>query len=171
MRYTPEYKNLQEQLHQQGGYGTSGFKHADQILSLAKQLGTRNILDFGCGQQTLQKAIPFPITNYDPFIKGLDAEPAVHDLVVCSDVLEHIEPDCLLDVIDHLVSKVGKMLFVDVACRPAKKQLADGRNAHLLQEDPSWWLLKLVPYFDPVFFQKYEGGFVAALTPKAGFLV
>lgn len=166
MRFSQGYKELQEQLHTRGDYGTSGFKHADQIMALAKQLGTRNIMDYGCGQQTLQKALPFPITNYDPFIKGLDAEPEAHDLVVCSDVLEHIERDCLIYVLNHLCSKTQRMLFVDVACRPAKKTLADGRNAHLIQERGSWWIQQLIPYFEPVYFQTYEGGFVAAFIPK-----
>lgn len=171
MRFSQGYKEQQKKLHAAGDYGVSGFKHADQVMQLAKQLNTRSILDYGSGQQTLQKGIPFPITNYDPFVVGCEEEPTTHDLVVCSDVLEHIEPDCVADVLQHIWSKTTKLLFVDVACRPAKKYLEDGRNAHLIQESPSWWLLKLIPYFEPVYFQTYVGGFVAVLTPKVGFLV
>lgn len=166
MRFTSVYEDLQRQLHAQGGYGHSGFKHADRVLDLAKRMNTREILDYGCGQQTLQKAIPFPITNYDPFIKGCDGEPAIHALVVCGDVLEHIEPDCLDDVLVHLHSKVGQVVFFDVAIRPAKKILADGRNAHLIIESPTWWIARLGKYFDPQSFQTYpEGGFVGLFTP------
>src|ERR1700676_2206422 len=118
MRFTQGYKEQQKLLHSVGDYGVSGFKHCERVLDLAKQLQTRDILDYGCGRQTLQKGIPFPITNYDPFFPGCDEEPAVHDLVVCGDVLEHIEPECLPDVLAHLHSKIGKLLFVDVACRP-----------------------------------------------------
>jgi len=154
-------------LHQTSpDYGTSGYKHADRIQQLAKQIGTKDLLDYGCGKQTLSKSLPFAITNYDPFIAGFDADPRVHDLVVCSDVLEHIEPECIGDVITHLSSKVGKALFVDVACRPAKKVLADGRNAHLIQTAPSWWLTQLMQYLEPGFFQTYEGGFVAVFMPR-----
>lgn len=164
-RYTDQYMQLQKQLHAAGGYGVSGYKHADRILDLAKKLGTKEILDYGCGSQTLQKAIPFPITNYDPFISGLDAEPMPHPIVVCSDVLEHIEPDCLDDVLGHLHSKTGTILFGDVACRPAKKVLADGRNAHLIIETPLWWLSRLAPYFNPENFVTYDGGFCGIWTP------
>lgn len=164
MRFSDDYKVLQKQLHADLSYGTSGYKHADRILDIAKRMNTRSILDYGCGKQTLQKAIPFPITNYDPMIAGLDANPAVHDLVVCSDVLEHIEPECLDGVLAHLREVTGKALFVDVACRPAKKTLADGRNAHLIQEKPSWWLNRILRLFDVSFFQVYEGGFIAVLT-------
>lgn len=166
MRYSSGYKSLQQELHARGGYGTSGYKHAQHVLELAKRLETRSILDYGCGQQTLQKNVPFAITNYDPFIPGCEDEPEAHDIVVCSDVLEHIEHDCLIEVLTHIHSKTKRMLFVDVAQRPAKKELADGRNAHLIQESTTWWLQKLLPYFEPKSLQTYEGGFVAAFTPN-----
>ena len=167
MRYTSQYQNLQQELHSRNcGYGTSGFKHAQHVLELAKRLETRSVLDYGCGQHSLQKAIPFMITEYDPFVPGYEEDPEPHDLVVCTDVLEHIEPDCLEDVLAHIHSKTRKMLFADVAQRPAKKELADGRNAHLLQESTTWWLQRLLPYFEPVSLQTYGGGFVAAFTPN-----
>lgn len=167
-RYTEQYKSMQSQMHNAiPEYGTSGYKHADRILQLAASFGTKDILDYGCGKQTLSRALPFAITNYDPFIAGFDADPRVHDVVVCSDVLEHIEPDCLDDVLAHLTSKVGKVLFVDVACRPAKKTLPDGRNAHLIQTPPSWWMLKFCSIMEPLVLQTYEvGGFVAVFAPK-----
>lgn len=166
MRYTTQYKELQKELHARNvGYGTSGFKHAQHVMDLAERMNTRDILDYGCGAQTLQKNIPFAITNYDPFIAGCDEEPDPHDMVVCGDVLEHIEPECLDDVIRHIHSKTKCLLFIDVAQRQAAKQLADGRNAHLIQESTSWWLQRLMTYFEPKSLQSYEGGFVAVFTP------
>ena len=167
MRYSANYRDLQKELHARNvGYGTSGYKHAGHVLELAKRMETKEVLDYGCGTQTLQKNIPWAITNYDPFIAGCDDEPDPHDLVVCSDVLEHIEPDCVPDVLAHLHSKTKRLLFVDVATRMAKKELADGRNAHLIVEDTNWWLQKLMPYFEVKSLQSYEGGFVAAFTPN-----
>lgn len=167
MRYSGQYKELQKELHtREAGYGTSGVKHAGHVQELAKRMGTRDVLDYGCGKQTLQKNIPFPITNYDPFIEGCDSEPDPHDLVVCSDVLEHIEPDCLPDVLTHLREKTKQVLLVDVATRLAKKSLADGRNAHLIIKETLWWLATLGPWFDVQSVQSYEGGFVATFTPR-----
>jgi|ERR1700692_98906 len=167
MRYSSNYKALQQELHaREPQYGTSGLKHAGHVQELAKRMNTRDVLDYGCGKQTLQKNIPFPITNYDPFIVGLDDEPDPHNLVVCSDVLEHIEPDCLGDVLAHLRAKTKQVLFVDVACRLAKKSLADGRNAHLIIQDTLWWLNQLGKLFDVQSVQSYEGGFVATFTPR-----
>lgn len=167
MRFSQGYKDQQKKLHESGEYGVSGFKHCDRVLDLAKQLKTKSILDYGSGRETLQKGIPFPITNYDPMIVGRDEEPAVHDLVVCSDVMEHIEPEYLSDVLQHLRSVTGKLLFVDVATRPALKYLSDGRNAHLIIESGSWWLGRLTKFYEPEYFQTYGGGFVAVFTPKA----
>lgn len=168
MRFTEQYAQLQKELHARNvGYGTSGYKHGDRILDLAQKMKTRSILDYGCGQRTLAKIIPFPITSYDPMLPGYDDEPEPHDLVVCGDVLEHIEPECLIEVLAHLKSKTKAVLFADIACRPAKKSLADGRNAHIIQASPSWWLSQLASYFDPQSFQTYEGGFVGVWTPTA----
>ena len=167
MRYSGQYKELQKELHaREPGYGTSGMKHAGHVQELARRMETREILDYGCGKQTLQKNLPFPITNYDPFIAGCDDEPEPHNLVVCSDVLEHIEPDCLGYVLDDLHSKTKQVLFVDVATRLAKKSLADGRNAHLIIQDTLWWLNQLGSLFDVQSVQSYEGGFVGTFTPR-----
>ena len=62
-------------------------------------------------------------------------------------MLEHIEPDCLDDVLLHLRTKVKKRLFFAISLRPAGKTLADGRNAHLIVESAEWWLERLAPYF------------------------
>lgn len=99
-------------------------------------------------------------------IPELAERPTQHDLVVCSDVLEHIERECIVSVLLDLQSLTSKVLFIDVAMREAKKVLADGRNAHLIQESGSWWLTELIHFFEPVFFQTYDGGFVAVLMPK-----
>lgn len=166
MRYTEEYKALQQQLHAQGNYGGSGHKHAQYVLQLAQQLGSREVLDYGCGQCTLAKSLPFRITNYDPMQPEYDTEPEPHDLVVCSDVLEHIEPECLESVLEHLRSLTKRVCFIDVACRPANKTLADGRNAHLIQDEPTTWLNRVLRFgFKPTFYQVYNGGFIAVLTP------
>lgn len=163
---TNEYKALQEQLHtERVDYGTSSAKHVEPILGIAKQLETRDILDYGCGKALFQKGLPFPIQNYDPCISEYSRRPVAADIVVCTDVLEHIEPDCLKAVLDDIRSLTLKMLFVEIACRPAKKLLADGRNAHLIQENPNWWLTWLLPRFNLHSFQATDGSFTAILTP------
>jgi len=165
VRFTQEYEQLQRQLHAAGNYGTGGAKHADKIMELCNRLATKDVLDYGCGLGLLAKSLPFFIDQYDPFIPEHSKEPSPHDLVVCTDVLEHIEPACLEAVLKHMHSKCNKALFVDVATRPAKKILADGRNAHLIQEKPLWWLNQLAPWFEAQSMLSYGGGFFAVCTP------
>lgn len=165
-RFTPEYATLQKELHGRGSYGTSGAKHADRVLELSQKLKTRDVLDYACGQGWLQKSLPFPIQQYDPFIQGFDSEPGPADIVVCSDVLEHIEPECLSDVLEHLRGLTQKVILLDIATRPAKKFLADGRNAHLIQQHHCWWVDQIYKAgLDPHSFQTYGGGVVMLATP------
>ena len=64
-------------------------------------------------------------------------------MVACIDVLEHIEPQCLDSVLDHLAALTEGVAFLSIHTGPAVKVLSDGRNAHLTQEPMMWWLPKL----------------------------
>jgi hypothetical protein len=142
MLISEAYREQNKQLHKGGIFGTSGHKMAPLVGGMAIVHKTRNILDYGCGQRLLENALGFPIKNYDPCIEGLDAPPEPANIVVCGDVLEHIEPECLDAVLDdlHRVTHVVGMFHVDT--RPAMKTLPDGRNAHLIQQPAEWWFPK-----------------------------
>lgn len=164
--YSPEYKALQEQFHKdRPDYGVSGRRYADQILGIAQQMKTRDILDYGAGKATLQKSIPYPIQNYDPFIDEYSKRPVPADLVVCTDVMEHIESEHLHAVLLDIQSLAKQAVFFQIATGPAKKFLPDGRNAHLIQENGNWWLLRLLSHFDIRQFQDLGGGIIAICTP------
>ena len=150
-RVSPEYAKLNNQLHQTDErYGTSGHRHAPRVFMAAAQIarnGKCDVLDYGCGKQTLFKAIESAFgqvvgvryIGYDPCIPGLNKEPEPAEVVVCTDVMEHVETPCVGAVIDHLHSLTKEILIVDISLRPAKKVLADGRNAHLTLKDADWW--------------------------------
>ena len=166
MLITPEYQALQQQFHlDRPDYGMSSARHVDFILSMAQKMGTRDILDYGCGKATLQKGIPFPIQNYDPCMPEYAVRPIPADIIVCADVLEHIEPACLPAVLLDLQTLMKQVVFFHVSCRAAIKFLPDGRNAHLIQESPTWWLQQLLPLFDLTSFQIGKGEFTALMTP------
>jgi hypothetical protein len=137
------YRKLNQELHEKPHYGTSGVKFAPQVHALAISLQTQDILDYGCGKSTLADNLPFKIKQYDPAIPKYDKKPEPADLVVCTDVLEHIEPEHLEAVLDDLQRLVLKRGFFTIATRPAQRTLSDGRNAHLIQENGLWWLGKL----------------------------
>lgn len=136
-----EYLELNKELHTSNStYGTSGTKYLDDIVGIARDLNTQDILDYGCGKSWLALNLPFTIKQYDPAIEKYSSMPEPADLVVSTDVLEHIEPFYLDAVLDHLQSLTKKMCFLVVATRPARKTLKDGRNAHLIQKPAKWWM-------------------------------
>lgn len=144
-----EYRKLNAQLHQSNPhYGTSGEKAKEQVLALARSFKTTSVLDYGCGKGRLAASLPFPIWEYDPAIPGKEATPRPADIVVCGDVLEHIEPEHLDDVLEDLKRCVLKVGYFVVHTGPAQKVLADGRNAHLIQQNAEWWKGKLSGFFE-----------------------
>ena len=166
MLISEAYREQNKELHRAGNYGVSGAKWALSVDDLAGKMSTRDILDYGCGQRHLEKSLGYPIRNYDPCVTGLDSPPDPADLVVCSDVLEHIEPECLDAVLDDLQRVTRQIGFFVIANRPAKKFLPDGRNAHLIQEGPEWWFPRLFQRFGLIQFNELGGEFVAIVRKK-----
>ncbi len=88
------------------------------------------------------------------------------DAILYIDVLEHIEPDYLDNVLDDLQSLVQRCGFFPVHIGPAIKTLPDGRNAHLIQQPPAWWLPRLLSHFELVVFQRMPQGFWVLVERK-----
>jgi uncharacterized Rossmann fold enzyme len=143
-----EYQSLNRQLHRENlAYGVGGGKHADTVIRLADQLNSKSVLDYGCGKGYLAKAIPFPIWEYDPAVPGKEGSPRPADIVVCTDVLEHVEPEKLGDVLTDLKRCVKVVGYFVINTGPAQKTLADGRNTHLIQKPEDWWRKVLGKFF------------------------
>ena len=140
------YLDLQKQLHAAPrGYGQKGSKWAPSVCLVVSAFTASSVLDYGCGACSLARtlrdlyALPVRIAEYDPAIAGKDALPSFADVVVSTDVLEHIEPDRLDVVLQHIRSLARKAVFLVVSTRVASKTLADGRNAHLIVQPAEWW--------------------------------
>lgn len=147
------YRELNTKLHaERDDYGAgSGEKWARMVADFANSIHTKDILDYGCGKGSLRMAMPsYEVHNYDPAIPEWSEPPAPHDLVVCTDVAEHVEPEFLDAFLDDLVRVTRQALIISVATRPAVKTLADGRNAHLIIEDYKWWITKLWDRFEMI---------------------
>lgn len=142
------YRGLLAELHKGKRWGADGHKHAAQVEALYRELAGTTCLDYGCGEGTLKKALaaienPIRVQEYDPGIDGKDGLPKPCDVTACTDVLEHIEPEKLPAVLDHLYRITGKGAFLVIATRPANAVLGDGRNAHLIVKPAAWWLSKI----------------------------
>lgn len=161
------YAQLNTELHiENPTYGSSGWQWASTVQDLIFQSKATSVLDYGCGKQTLAKSLPhINITGFDPAIPGLDNPPAPADLLVCTDVLEHVEPEFIDAVLDDLARLTKKIALVTVATRAAEKYLADGRNAHLTVEPLSWWRNRFTTRFNIIGI-KEQPGFEFALILK-----
>lgn len=138
------YRAQQRELYARNPrYGTSGGNNPHLVRPVA-DWGRLAILDYGCGREHLKKALgpAYKVTGYDPAIDGLDSPPEPHPVVYCGDVLEHIEPEHLDDVLRDLRRCTQQRGLFVVHLGPALKTLDDGRNAHLIQRPKEWWVEK-----------------------------
>ena len=166
---SPEYRDLNRELHESPVYGTSGWKYANDIIQLSADNGYKTVLDYGCGKGLFSKALEdkgstLIVHEYDPAIPGKDFDPPACDIVLCSDVLEHVEPEKMSDVIAHIASKSNKAAFLAIATRAAKKDLPDGRNAHLSVQTTEWWLDALSRNFEMVHTTTHIPDFLAVVA-------
>jgi 2-polyprenyl-3-methyl-5-hydroxy-6-metoxy-1,4-benzoquinol methylase len=161
-----EYKVLNQNLHSDNRfYGAIGFRHMVDILKLAAQYDTMDILDYGCGKSSLARNMPFNIHEYDPAVAKHAAMPLPSDIVVCTDVLEHIEPLRLDDVLFHLKSLTQKAGFFTACTTKAHKFLPDGRNAHLIVENKAWWETKIKQYFKIISLTEEKNEIIFVVAP------
>lgn len=162
-----EYRLLNAEMHEKiPEYGVNGREYVDQIASLAERLGTKDILDYGCGKGTLGMHFPYTVKQYDPAIPKHADLPSPADIVVCTDVLEHVEPKLIGSVLDHLGSLTKKVLFCTIALEKAMKTLPDGRNAHLILEKAEWWFSALSTRLDVINYTRGEHHILVVCVPK-----
>lgn len=167
-----EYLGLQQELHRNPTYGLASLSFAPVVKELMARFDARSLSDYGAGKQNLLRglnelgATGFAYFPYDPAFPEY-GEPKPADLVCCIDVLEHIEPVFLEAVLAELRSITIKRGFFSVNTNPSMKFLADGRNAHLIQEPASWWLPRLRDHFEITELDEIASGFSVVAAPKS----
>lgn len=115
-----------------------------RIRDFCKALEPASILDYGCGRRRLERFAKLPnLRNYDPGLEAYSADPEAAELVVCLHVLEHVEPDCLTAVLEHLWSKTERVALLAISTEDGSERFADGRRLHCLVLDPDEWAHEL----------------------------
>lgn len=156
-----EYLRLQTELHRNPNYGVASLSFAPIVANVIKELQVRTVADYGAGKQNLLVGLKKAGVNldayhpYDPVFPDY-GPPKSADLVCCIDVLEHIEPVKLDNVLAELARITTRFGFFSIHMGPAAKVLADGRNAHLIQQPASWWLPRLSQYFEIAHLQRHQ---------------
>ena len=127
-----------------------------EIKEIVKINKCDSLLDFGCGKGFLYKN-KFKINDqeyrnlldcwklddvylYDPAVKEFSVYPVrKFDGLICTDVIEHIPENDILQFIDNLFKLSNKFIFVVIATIPATKFFDDGNNIHLCLKTKQEW--------------------------------
>ena len=169
-----DYRKQQEQMHRNSDYGVASQFYAPIVAQAINRFGVTEVLDYGAGKGRLGQTLmrdrmvkhAFRLQHYDPAIPDWASDPEPCEMVACIDVLEHIEPHLLDNVLDDLQRLTLQVGVFSVSTVAAIKKLADGRNAHLIIEPPGWWLPKILERFELHVFQKVPDGFFVIVTAK-----
>lgn len=143
---TDEYQSLLRQKHiakPWGGSGKSWIPTLEKFVFSHTRIGSA--LDFGCGRHTFKEAMgelhpTVAVSEYDPGVPGFDALPGGQfDLVVCTDVMEHVEDKFTVDTLELIRALTRKVVLFNIVTTPCRSTLPDGRNTHInLKKSDEW---------------------------------
>lgn len=136
--------------------GISLTDHIEPIAHLIQLTKATTVLDFGSGKGLFYQDAPgYPsksrfktLTNwhgavvicYDPgFTPFSEPVTGQYDIVISTDVIEHIPEQDIPWVLDKLFAYATHAVYIVAACYPANKHLPDGTNAHCTLQSPEWW--------------------------------
>ncbi len=150
----PELIEQYRHLHATSVYGDTSLKSLRFVRAEIVLLHPRSILDYGCGQSqlidSLRLGYPAELMRYDPAIPRWAKKPdKVVDLLICIDVLEHIEEADLDAVLADMAGLCHNALII-IDTKPAVAILPDGRNAHVTVRPHAWWRRRLSKHFAAV---------------------
>lgn len=132
--------------------GRSIHPHVSKLREIIRDSRPSTLLDYGSG-----KGLQYEVDRvharwgglrpvcYDVGVKKFAKRPrGLFDGIICTDVMEHIEPwdveDVLADVFSFLDPRAVKpFVFFSICCRLARKVFPDGRNLHRTVKPPAWW--------------------------------
>lgn len=150
--YISQLKSLHDDSTRKQGFGGK-VKKLGKFHDFMKQWNPKTLLDYGCGKGVILQYLQsqYPTTEchgYDPAVSKYSKEiETTYECVFSNDVLEHIEPEFLDQVLLHIDQVSSKYIWLRIDTFPARKTLPDGRNAHLILESKDWWESKLKNQF------------------------
>jgi len=104
--------------HAFGSVPSRAHEFAPLISQMIEKLGITELLDYGCGKGELiphlKSSHEFKIQLYDPAVDEYAGKALPMQMVVCIDVLEHVESEYVAPVLNDLERVTGAVLFLSV---------------------------------------------------------
>ena len=172
-----DYQLLNEALHNDNEeYGNRNNILSRRLptacMSLHKHFNLESILDYGCGKGLIIKSLqeklegtPVSVQGYDPCVNEFKVQPKPCQFLISTDVLEHIEPEYINNILDHISELTERLCYLVIDLLPAQKKLPNGINAHTMIAPPGWWLEKLGERFSFGMHFIFEKGSKGAAGP------
>lgn len=156
MTITDSYRDALSRHHEGVDWASTAAVYAETgggqfiVRMLIKQTNLKTILDYGCGTGTLKEYVESQgITDrkwtlYDPGIERISEKPeGTFDLVITTDVLEHVEPSFQEEVITELCNYADMVLYNEIACYMTNVRFKDGpykgKDLHINLQAPDAW--------------------------------
>ena len=143
--------------------GISLGPHVFYIANFARNMQCKTALDYGCGKASLYKRIDPSgktlqdiwgmdnISLYDPAVPEYEVKPSPCDLVVCTDVMEHIPESEVEAVLKDINMLANKAVYFCISYKKAYALLPNGENAHCTVKSEDWWKEQISKYIDKPF--------------------
>ena len=148
-----EYIKQYEILHKQDkSYGASHEDYLEEVSLFIEYLQPKNVLDYGCGKGVMLNNLikKYPKINfygYDPAIPKYKEIPSQKiDMIINTDVLEHIPEEYLPEVMKEISSLCSNCFFA-LHHALAYTILPNGQNAHCTIKPPFWYQNMMTQYF------------------------
>ena len=165
---TNEYRKQLQALHEkESTWGNGPRRYMMRICKWVLEENITEVLDYGCGKgKNVPFILPITVVNYDPGVPSWSADPRVCTHLMCIDVIEHIEPEYLDEVLQHIASKFTVGAMLNIALTESRHFLPDGRNAHILLKPTEWWIPKLKEFFTLKTMEFRDESITVFITPK-----
>ena len=124
----------------------------NMFRQIASAFALKSVLDFGSGRTSMSddmfRGTGVKVVNYYLRWRRSSKWPdEFFDLVICTEVLEHIPEDEVYRTLSHIKS-LGRYGLFSINTAPAAKTLPDGSNAHCTVRPPSWWHNELMSFYE-----------------------
>lgn len=147
-----EYRDLNKTFHDECETYGANYKWGEPLAGVILNLKVNSCLDYGCGKGVLRTLLSDNVKqfiNYDPCMESFSKRPeGTFDLVVCLDVMEHVESQYTDNVLNDIFNYADKYVMFNIATSKSIKTLPDGRNTHINLRSNREWLNLLQKYFN-----------------------